>query len=454
MKKLILDIYHKAGISSSRTRNIANHIGISFFLKGGSIIANFLLVPLSINYLNATNYGIWLTLSSFIAWFSFFDIGLGNGLRNKFAEARVAGDDLLAKTYVSVAYYTIGAISLFVISFFLLLNLFVDWTKVFNTGIELQSELKILMPVVFSFFGLQLVLKLITTIYTADQNHSFQGKIQFLTQVISLIAIWILTKMSNSSLLIFGGIFSALPVLALLVFNIIAFKGIYRAYKPNIKLYKKKYLKNIMGLGINFFIIQIAALILFSTDNFIITHLFSSAEVVPYNIAFKYFSIMTMVYTIIITPYWSSFTEAYARKDFDWIKTSVNTIQKIWLLIPLGLCFMLYVADWFYFLWVGNVVKVPLSLSLGMALFVLLLTFNTIYTYFMNGVGKIKIQLIISVIIMFANIPLSILFADILRFGSSGVIFASCLCLIPSAILFPKQYRKIINNEAYGIWNK
>jgi hypothetical protein len=32
-----------------------------------------------------TRYEIWLTLSSIVGWFSFFDVGLGHGLRNKFA---------------------------------------------------------------------------------------------------------------------------------------------------------------------------------------------------------------------------------------------------------------------------------------------------------------------------------------------------------------------------------
>ena len=61
-------------------------------------------------------------------------------------------------------------------------------------------------------------------------------------------------------------------------------------------------------------------MVLFSTDNFIISKLFGPEEVVPYNIAFKYFSIITMVYSILLTPYWSSFTEAYTKNDFVWIK--------------------------------------------------------------------------------------------------------------------------------------
>lgn len=71
VKELVFDIYKRIGAKSIRTQNILKHIGWSFIFKIGSIIANFLLVPLTINYLDTENYGIWLTLTSFISWFSF-----------------------------------------------------------------------------------------------------------------------------------------------------------------------------------------------------------------------------------------------------------------------------------------------------------------------------------------------------------------------------------------------
>ena len=417
-------------------------------------MATFLLVPLTIDFLDTNNYGVWLTLSSFISWFAFFDIGLGNGLRNKFAEARAQGNEELAQAYVSSAYFTIGIISLLLIGVFLILNFFIDWTLVFNTDASMQSDLSVLMPIVFSFFFLQLIVKLITTIYTADQKPSIQGKIGFITQVGALFLIWVLIKTSETSLLTFGVVFSALPVFILLFFNLIAFSKPYKNYKPIFSLWKLEYLKDIFGVGFSFFIIQIAALILFSTDNFIISKLFSPADVVPYNISYKYFSIIIMVYSIIVTPYWSSFTEAYVRKDYDWIKSSVKNIMKIWMFIPIILIFMVLFANLFYLFWVGDKVVVPLLLNISMALYVLIITFNMVFVSFINGLGKIRVQLITSIILIVINIPLSILFASNFKLGVSGVILASCVCLISSAILFPIQYHKIINNAAAGIWNK
>lgn len=446
----LLDIL---GIKSARTKNIVKHIGWSMFYKVGSIICNFLLVPLTINYLDTENYGVWLTISSFIGWFSFFDIGLGNGLRNKFSEAKTLGNYKEAQAFVSTAYFTIGTISLFIVVVFFGLNQYINWTEVFNTNKSLQTELSLLLPIIFSFFGLQLVVKLITSIYQADQNHSIQGKIQFFGQTLSLLAIWALTKTDQSSLLIFGSVFSALPVLILVVFNLFAFNTTFKDFKPIFSLWEKEYLKEITGLGFKFFVVQIAAMVLFSTDNFIISKLFGPEEVVPYNIAFKYFSIITMVYSILLTPYWSSFTEAYTKNDFVWIKKSVGNIQKIWIFIPLALIGMILLSDWVYNLWVGDNVSISLSLSLSMALFVLLMTFNMVYVNFINGVGKIKLQLITAIISIGINIPLSIFFAKYLEWGINGVIIATCCSLGYSVILRPLQYYKIINNKAKGIWD-
>lgn len=454
MKKLIQKGFQKVGIKSDRTKNITKHVIISFIYKGGSILASFLMVPLTINFLDTENYGVWLTLSSFIAWFSFFDIGLGNGLRNKFAEAKAKGDLTLAQGYVSSAYFTIGSICLLLMFLFIGLNFFIDWTRIFNTNVGMQKELGILMPIVFSFFCLQLVVKLITTIYTADQNHSMQGKINFFNSIAYLLALWLLTHTTKSSLLVYGVIFSVLPVLILLIVNFLAFSNRYKDFKPKFSLWKKEYLNDIFGLGFRFFIIQLSGIVLFSTDNFIITQLFDPEKVVSYNIAFKYLSISSMLVSMLLTPYWSTMTEAYVKKDFEWIKTSMKNLFKISLGAIVLIFGMVIISPFIYKLWIGNKVEIPLSLTIYMAIFFALTIFYAPFTYFINGTGKIKLQMYSVITTSIMNIPLSIFLAKNVGLGVSGVIIATILCLIPHVILCPLQYLKIINNKANGIWDR
>jgi O-antigen/teichoic acid export membrane protein len=454
LKQTIQKIYTKVGIKSDRTKNITKHVLVSFIYKGGSIVTSFLLVPLTINFLDSENYGIWLTLSSFIGWFSFFDIGLGHGLRNKFAEAKAKGDLTLAKAYVSSAYFTIGSVCLLLILVFLGLNFFIDWTHVFNSNAILQKELGLLMPIVFAFFCLQLVVKLVTTIYTADQNHSMQGKVNFYTSVVSLFAIWLMTHKAKSSLLIFGTIFSALPVMILIGLNLFAFSKTYKDYKPSYSLWKREYLEDIFGLGFMFFLVQISGIILYSTDNMIISNLFSPADVVPFNIAYKYFSIASMAFGIIANPYWSSITEAYIKNDFEWIKKSMKNFNRMAFVFIILLLIMMIFSSTFYFFWIGSKVHITKLLSILMGIFIMLTIFVTPYTIFINGTGKVKIQALQSIACCLINIPLSIYFASNLKMGVAGVIFATIICFIPSMILTPIQYYKIINKTATGLWSK
>ena len=68
------------------------NILFSFLLKAIGMITMFLMVPLSINYLGSTYYGIWITISGIVGWAGMFDIGFNHGLRNHLAEAWAAGD--------------------------------------------------------------------------------------------------------------------------------------------------------------------------------------------------------------------------------------------------------------------------------------------------------------------------------------------------------------------------
>lgn len=104
LKKLRQYIRNFLTKGNHRTLEAKKNIVDSFWVKSLNAAINLILVPLTINYVSPTKYGIWLTLSSIILWFTIFDIGLGNGLRNKFAEAKARGNIEQARIYISTSY--------------------------------------------------------------------------------------------------------------------------------------------------------------------------------------------------------------------------------------------------------------------------------------------------------------------------------------------------------------
>lgn len=104
---------------NKRSINAKKNIALSFIIKGMSIATGLIMVPMMLHYINPTRYGIWLTLTSITAWFSFFDVGFGHGLRNKFAEAIANGKHKLARIYVSTTYAILSIIAIVLLILFL-----------------------------------------------------------------------------------------------------------------------------------------------------------------------------------------------------------------------------------------------------------------------------------------------------------------------------------------------
>ncbi len=437
-----------------RSLRAKKNILASFFIKGLSILISFILVPLTINYVNPTRYGIWLTLSSFIGWFSLADIGLGNGLRNKFAEALAKNDKELARTYVSTTYAILGMILIGILLIFFLVFPFIDWLMIFNAPQELKKELNLAVLFVFLFFILRFFLQILTNVIIADQKPALSDLINLVGSFIALLIIYILTKISSGSLLNLSFSLSIAPVIVLIIASLLLYTGKYRYYSPSYKYINYKYSKVLLTLGVKFFIIQIAYIIIFSTDNFIIAQLFGPKEVVPYNIAFRYFSITSLLFGIIVSPFWSAITEAYQKNEKLWIKKIIKNLVLIWIGFVFMVLIMLLFSNLFYKFWIKNMVAVPMNISIAMAIYVIVITWSTIFSNFINGVGKIKLQMYSAICSAIINIPLAVFLAKYLNFGIVGVLSAIIILQFIGAIWAPIQYLKIINTTAKGIWAK
>lgn len=437
---------------NSRSIKAKKNIAFSFIIKGLSISISLVLVPLTIHYINPTRYGIWLTLSSIIGWLTFFDIGFGNGLRNKFAEAVAEGKHELARIYVSTTYAILIIIIAFALILFFIINPFLNWSKILNSPVNMANELGLLALVVFVFFCIQFVLQLITIVTTANQQPAKASLFNFLGSLLSLTIIFILTKTTSGNLVYLALVLGLMPVLVLLISTIWLYTHEYRRYAPAIEFVQFSYARDLMGLGVKFFVIQIAAMVLYQSSNIIIAQLFGPAEVTPFNIAYQYFGVISMIMGTIMMPFWSAFTEAWIKKDFEWIRNSMRKLKKIWVILSALTILMLVFSTYIYKIWVGKEIQVPMSISLVMAGYVIIYTWSSINGQFLNGVGKIKLQLIIAVIAGILNIPLAIFLGK--QIGISGVLLANLILGLLGVFIFQIQYRKIITNKATGIWNK
>lgn len=438
--------------SSVRTKNTIGNIVVSMVTKGVSILVSFLIVPMTISYVSSTQYGVWLTISSVMAWITFFNLGLGNGFRNKYAEAKANNDIVTQKEYVSTTYFATTVLVLFLCIVANVSNIFVDWASFLKIDASYSQELKVVFAIISFFFCFNMIVNTFSYLLLADQKPGLLSIIQVVGQVLSLVVIFVLTKVSQGSLVNLALYYSGIPAIVMMIASIFLFRGVYKEVAPSVKFIKPHLIRNILNLGLQFFFINICLILIFQIVNIIISRELGPDSVTEYNIAYKYFHILYMVMVIIITPFWSAFTDAYSKGDISWMKRSLRKLEQTWLISVLIGLFMLIISPWFYNFWVGEQVSVSFYVSVALLVYMLVQTLGAIYMQLINGIGTIRLQLLIYC--AFALVSWPIITYSCRVFGVYGAVSAPVLVYLVQAIVGKIQIEKLLSNNAKGIWKK
>lgn len=438
---------------SGRSKKAIKNIILSLSAKFFSILSSLLIVPLTINYVNPTQYGIWLTLSSVIGWIGFFDLGLGNGFRNKFAAAVARGDEQLARQYLSTTYFAITLIVSFVFVIVYAINGFVDWCDVLNIESAYSEELHLIFIILSAFFCLNMVMNIFGTMLIADQNPGYSSVISGVGQLFSLLAIYILTKTTSGSLTNLATYYAGVPCMTMLLVSVFAFGFTrYRKYRPSFSLVKISLIKDILNLGAQFFLIYFCIIAIFQIVNIVITREVGPEGVTIYNVAKRYYNILYMAISISLMPIWSAFTDAYVQNDFQWMRATLKKFEKFYLIAVVVAFLMLIISPYFFKLWIGDSVDVPLLVTISVMLMVLSQALGGIYMHMINGIGFVRIQTIAYIAIAIVSWPLMTVGARL--FGIAGVLLVPTFTYFIQAFFGKIQIQKILSNTAVGIWKK
>ena len=443
-----------------RTALTKKNIFASFGIKGITILISFILIPLTINYVNSERNGIWLTLYSMAFWLNLFDIGLGNGMKNRVAEAKAQNNDSLVRKYISSTYAIFGLICMGVAILFCVVNPYLDWIKILKTVPAVYSEeVSMLIWIIFISFCFTFILNLLKQVVTADQRPAIAAFLDMLGQLLTLIGIFILSKTVPPSLVSLGWITGFAPVVVFLIANIVLFNTRYKAWRPSFKFVDFKIAGNMIDLGIKFFIASISSLLVMQSLPFLIQWMTTPVEVTNFNVSFKVFSMALNVVSIVVFPYWSSFTDAYAQNDYNWMKKSIRSLYRAFIILWVVQLVVLVLSPVIYYLWINfwlkgssNTLDISFWMSASVCIFVCALCWLNICIYPLNGIGKIRLQVYSSIVEMILFIPVALYLGKI--WGVVGIILSPVVVYFPRMIWAPIQLKKLINRTATGIWNK
>ena len=399
-------------------------------------------VRLNLKYLGNSLYGMWVTISAIISWMSSADLGIGNGLRNELAQAFGKGDTDRQGKLVACGLTELSKVSCFVFLFFLIIS------QLMIKGKIIDEQLRIPLYITTIFLCINLVLGISQAIAYGCQ------KSWLVTLTISMIS---LLNIINVSILLFTGIPQSLIVfsisngMATVLPNIFLFIILKRKNMFCYRKCKKEYdviKKSIINIGLQFFCLQLCAVILYSTDNVIINYLISSEMVTKYSVITSVYDMGSSLFAILLIPFWSAVTFHVAKNEFKWVENTLYKLLIIWGFYLLGVILVSIMFNRVVQLWLGdNAYFYETSLILTFAIYCGITCFSSIFVNMLNGLGKIKLQLGLAIIESLINIPLSVILAQKYELGILGVKLATLFCALINAIVLPIQAVVIIKKK-------
>lgn len=438
----ILKTTLKLRVIDLKNNKLKRSMILNTLCKPVSMLISLLYTPLLLNYLGEESYGIWATILSIINWINFFDVGIGNGLRNLLSKEIVQNDSDGVQQSVSTAYVALSVISSITFISGSIIILLLNCYIVFNTTVNVKPALYIS----FTFICINFILALCKNQLYAVHQAEKVGYMSVVIQIINLIGIFCLSLFSSKNLLAVAAVAGASGLIVNLLFS----GHVWRMHNyliPRLIKFRRDKLSIICNIGIKFFVIQMAALVLYTTDNLIITNVFGPSHVTPYQTAYAAFGIINGLFGAIIVPLWSKYTVARVNKDYLWIKKSIISLDKM--LIPVGMVLMVFVFCFkpISVIWLHRELVYDKGLIACMGIYFFLLIWGSIYSTVLNGLGQLNLQLFLSVFTAVLNIPLCLFFGKTMHFQTTGVLFATIICMLISNIPVTLRVHQFLNKK-------
>jgi O-antigen/teichoic acid export membrane protein len=390
------------------------------------MLVSLLSVPLTIHYLGPERYGAWVTLGSLLAWLNLTDFGLGNGFTNAVTTAAAQERPELVRTHVSNAVLLLSAIALTTGIAAIVVWPYINWSSLLGvTSSTARSEIGYAAAAALAIFLLQFPLAITGRIYLAYQEGRIAGYWGVASNLLTLVAIIIVTRTRGGLVWLVIAISGASLVVSLTSTLWVFFY--HRPFlAPKLKHIDFHSMGALSQIGSQFFLIQIMALVTFQTDNLVISHYLGAARVPEYSLTYNLFAYTSLPQAMLFSYLWAAYTEAIARKDIAWVARTFRLNLGIGLLFT-GLTALILASFVKPFIgwWASHAVIPSSALIAWMAAWSVINALTNPTACLLAAASHLRAQIVYSGLATVSNIVLSLYLVQ--RWGVSGVIAATVI---------------------------
>jgi O-antigen/teichoic acid export membrane protein len=429
----------KIARTARRGRHIKLTVLTGLVARASSMLMTIVSVPLTLNYLGSERFGLWMTITSVVSMLTFADFGIGSGLLTVVAQASGRDDQIAIRRFVSSGFAILTLISAcMLLLFFGIIYPSIDWAHVFNVDSPTaKADAGPAIATLIVCVAASISTLIVPRVQLALQHGFISNLFVTLGLFASLAAIW-LVSVERGSVAMLVWAMSGTPVVAAIVNGLIFF-GRNKQYRPSWSLVSTQAMKQILGTGLMFVVLQLSLALSFASDKLIIAHLLGATAVTNYSVYERVFGVGTNLMLVMLMPIWPAYAEAWARKDRGWVKRALTRSLAISLAGSMVFAVsIIFFGSLIVSLWTRKDVPVdPIVLYCLGAWCVIQCTVNALSMLF-NGLHMIRVQVMASVLTASMAIPLKFLLIG--HMGPAGGVLASsiaavCFTLVPFVIV-------------------
>ena len=364
------------------------------------------------------------------------DMGIGLGLRNKLSEAVAKEDISDIQAYITTGISAMFAIGLLLLFFFHIIMQFANMQTLFNTTLLSEKELYEACYWTGVFIIVAFVLSIVNQIYYAYQKAAMVGGIGIVHSLIMLVAVYYLTLQPEHRLLYFVFAFGIAMILSRLAFIGIFFRHQWQLF-PCWRYFSLSKVSSICNLGMRFFIIQLCCIFGYTFNNFLITEFLGPEYVRTFDVLAKVMSFALVLQTLVTTPLWSAYTEAYVKHDYEWMGRAFRKSMYLTFGIIGGFTFVVIFIDPLIYMWMHIRLEYSfLLLCLIGVYYAEILIFNGL-CMLLNGIGDISLQMVVWIITAVSVIPFTYYFSVVKGWGLEGIALGMVLSMVWLDVFLP-----------------
>jgi O-antigen/teichoic acid export membrane protein len=409
-----------------RARGLFQGTASALIARVLAISVSVISVPLTIGYLGGERYGAWVTIVSVITFLGITDFGLAGSLTNAIGKAQAEEDRARGQRLVSSALLMLSLIASVILIAAIVLAPRIAALLFPNLQSPVaRAEIVPAVMIALSIFALNLPLVVSSRVLAAHQESALANVWNIAASLGNLagllLVIWFRGGLPWLVFGCFGFGLAANIACAVWLF------GVHRPWlRPSLASVDPAFVKILFADGWKFFVIGIGWMVNWQTDNMVIAHFLGAAQVTPYAVTFSLFAIATGLQTLAYPNLWPAYTEAYAQRDYEWIRKTLRSNFKFSFFTTTAIIvFLTIFGGEIIRLWAGAAAVPPFSVIVWMALWRLMLSTLLVASCLLNATGHLKGMTIYGTATAVLNLTLSILLAKI--YGITGVIAATVI---------------------------